>query len=119
MARERRKTTGDERYYAVMEKSSLKFSQRVEAILGRPFKILFQEPMLLVVTIYLSVRNVSRMVFMLSLTHFSSSSTVVFICCSKRIPLYTQKDTILSPAHLVLYIFHCQSAVSSRLSWYA
>jgi len=54
MARERRKTTGDERYYAVMEKSSLKFSQRVEAILGRPFKILFQEPMLLVVTIYLS-----------------------------------------------------------------
>ncbi|KAF8560251.1 MFS general substrate transporter [Imleria badia] len=54
MAQERRKTTGDERYYAAMETNSLKFADRVEAILARPFKILFREPMLLVLTIYLS-----------------------------------------------------------------
>ncbi|KAF8140369.1 major facilitator superfamily domain-containing protein [Boletus edulis] len=54
MAQERRRTTGDERYYAAMEKDSKKFADRVEAILARPFKILFQEPMLFVLTIYLS-----------------------------------------------------------------
>ena len=118
MARERRKITGDERYYAAMEKNSLKFADRVEAILARPFKILFQEPMLFVLTTYLSVRNISRSAFISSSTRFSSLSTAVFTCCSKRIQLYTHKDTILSPAHLALYIFHCQSVGSLRLSWY-
>jgi hypothetical protein len=68
MARERRRITGDERYYAAMETNSLKFADRMEAILARPFKILFQEPMLLVLTLYLSVRNISCTVFISSLT---------------------------------------------------
>ncbi|KAH0838209.1 major facilitator superfamily domain-containing protein [Lanmaoa asiatica] len=63
MARERRKNTGDERYYAAMETNSMKFVDRVEAILARPFKILFQEPMLFVLTLYLSF--VSGCVYML------------------------------------------------------
>ncbi|KAG8219714.1 major facilitator superfamily domain-containing protein [Butyriboletus roseoflavus] len=54
MARERRKNTGDERYYAAMETNSMKFADRIEAILARPFKILFQEPILFVLTIYMS-----------------------------------------------------------------
>lgn len=70
MARERRRITGDERYYAAMERNSLKFADRIEAILARPFKILFQEPMLFVLTIYLSVRNISCTVFISSLTPF-------------------------------------------------
>lgn len=85
MARERRRNTGDERYYAAMEKNPLKFADRLEVTLARPFKILFQEPMLFVLTIYMSVRNMSCTVFISSLTPVSSSFTAVFTCCSKRI----------------------------------
>ena len=58
MAEEKRKVTGDERYYATMEMISMPFSRRVEAIIGRPFKILFQEPILIAVTAYMSVRSI-------------------------------------------------------------
>ncbi|KAI9461803.1 MFS general substrate transporter [Boletus coccyginus] len=54
MAQERHRNTGDDRYYAAMEKNSLKFADRLEVTLARPFKILFQEPMLFVLTIYMS-----------------------------------------------------------------
>lgn len=70
MARERRRNTGDERYYAALETNSLKFADRIEAILARPFKILFQEPMLFVLTLYMSVRNISSTVLISSLTPF-------------------------------------------------
>ena len=58
MAKEKRKATGDERYYATMETISIPLSRRVEAIIGRPFKILFQEPILIAVTAYMSVRSI-------------------------------------------------------------
>ena len=38
-----------------MEKQDVRFIQRVENILGRPFKMMFQEPMLLAINIYMSV----------------------------------------------------------------
>ena len=46
--------TGDERYYAPLE-AKISFSKQVENILAKPFKILFREPMLLAITIYMSV----------------------------------------------------------------
>ena len=49
-----RKVTGDERYYAPLE-AKVSFSKQVENILAKPFKILFREPMLLAITIYMSV----------------------------------------------------------------
>ncbi|KAG6336124.1 hypothetical protein ID866_2962 [Astraeus odoratus] len=49
-----RKQTGDERYYAAMEIRKLGFAQRLEQILARPFKVLFYEPMLIAVTVYMS-----------------------------------------------------------------
>lgn len=85
MAREIRKNTGDKRYYAAMETNSMTFVDRLEAILARPFKILFQEPILFVLTIYMSVRDITSSVFISSLTPLSSLSMAVFICCSKRI----------------------------------
>jgi MFS family permease len=50
-----RKETGDDRYWAPLEKNKLTFRQRLEQTLLRPFKIFFREPMLVAVTLYMSV----------------------------------------------------------------
>jgi hypothetical protein len=54
-AKEIRKRTGDERYHAAIESQKMTLSQRLETILARPFKILFREPMLIALTLYMSV----------------------------------------------------------------
>ncbi|KAG7450646.1 MFS general substrate transporter [Guyanagaster necrorhizus] len=53
-ARRLRKETGDDRYYAPMERDTKTMAQQVEHVLARPFKILVQEPMLIASTIYMS-----------------------------------------------------------------
>ncbi|KAI0067788.1 MFS general substrate transporter [Artomyces pyxidatus] len=53
-AEKMRKETGDSRYYAPMETNKLPFGQRLEKILAMPFKILFYEPMLIAITLYMS-----------------------------------------------------------------
>ncbi|KAJ3829780.1 major facilitator superfamily domain-containing protein [Lentinula raphanica] len=52
-AQQRRKE-GDTRCYAPMELTKKTVSQQVEHVLARPFRMLFQEPMLLAATIYMS-----------------------------------------------------------------
>jgi hypothetical protein len=54
-AKEIRKRTGDEKYHAAIESQKMTLSQRLETILARPFKILFREPMLIAITLYMSV----------------------------------------------------------------
>ncbi|KDQ11581.1 hypothetical protein BOTBODRAFT_35248 [Botryobasidium botryosum FD-172 SS1] len=49
-----RKETGDDRYWAPIERVSIHWKVRVSNILARPFKVLFQEPMLIAVTLYMS-----------------------------------------------------------------
>lgn len=51
-----RKETGDDRYWAPLERNTMTWAQRTKHVLGRPFIILFREPMLLVITLYMSVR---------------------------------------------------------------
>lgn len=53
-AKEMRKRTGDERYHAAIESQNMTLSQRLESILARPFKVLFHEPMLIAITLYMS-----------------------------------------------------------------
>ncbi|EMD36323.1 hypothetical protein CERSUDRAFT_115253 [Gelatoporia subvermispora B] len=54
-ARQKRVQTGDHRYYAPMETYHLvAFSDRLKQTLLRPFKMLFQEPMLAATTVYTS-----------------------------------------------------------------
>ncbi|KAJ7786188.1 major facilitator superfamily domain-containing protein [Mycena metata] len=53
-AHEKRKETGDPRFYAPMETKKVSILERVENVLARPFKILFREPMLLAITLYMS-----------------------------------------------------------------
>lgn len=53
-AKEIRKRTGDERYHAAIESQNMTLSQRMETILARPFKVLFREPMLIAITLYMS-----------------------------------------------------------------
>ncbi|EJD04797.1 MFS general substrate transporter [Fomitiporia mediterranea MF3/22] len=54
-AKELRKQTGDEKYYAPMEKMPKRgVLKYLEETIARPFKILFQEPMLIAITVYMS-----------------------------------------------------------------
>ncbi|KAG1749872.1 major facilitator superfamily domain-containing protein [Suillus paluster] len=53
-AKEVRKHTGDEKYYAAMDLQNFTLAQRVESILARPFKVLVTEPMLIAITLYMS-----------------------------------------------------------------
>ncbi|KAF9464294.1 MFS general substrate transporter [Collybia nuda] len=53
-ARKLRKSTGDSRYYAALEKNRPRPHQLFDKVLARPFKVLFHEPMLIAITAYLS-----------------------------------------------------------------
>nr|GAT44087.1 polyamine transporter 1 [Mycena chlorophos] len=54
VAKKKREETGDTRYYAPIDRIHLTFLERAENVLGRPFKMLALEPMLLIITIYMS-----------------------------------------------------------------
>ena len=58
-ARKLRKETGDDRYFAPLERQQVTPMERVENILGKPFKMLIYEPMLLAITVYMSVSRTS------------------------------------------------------------
>ncbi|KAA1468798.1 MFS general substrate transporter [Dentipellis sp. KUC8613] len=53
-ARKLRNDTGDKRYRAKSEIDEVSFAQLVQNVVAKPFKILFAEPMLIVVTLYTS-----------------------------------------------------------------
>ncbi|KAI5121794.1 hypothetical protein M0805_009786 [Coniferiporia weirii] len=54
-AKAMRVKTGDDKYYAPLEAEVKKsFMRRLEEIVARPFRILFQEPMLIAITVYMS-----------------------------------------------------------------
>jgi steroid 5-alpha reductase family enzyme len=53
-----RKETGDSRYYAATEKQTMSASARISGTFLRPFKIMFREPMLIAITIYMSVSTI-------------------------------------------------------------
>lgn len=53
-AKKLRKETGDNRWWAPLERRKYTFAQRVEQTLLRPWKIFFREPMLIAVTMYMS-----------------------------------------------------------------
>lgn len=51
-----RRETGDSRWHSPLDTMQNKpFRKRIEDTLARPFKILFQEPMLIATTLYMSV----------------------------------------------------------------
>ncbi len=54
-ARKLRQTTGDNRYYAALERNVPRPRQIINKVLARPFLVLFNEPMLMAMTAYLSV----------------------------------------------------------------
>ncbi|KZT04040.1 MFS general substrate transporter [Laetiporus sulphureus 93-53] len=49
-----RKETGDDRYWAPLERQKKSFGEHMKHILARPFLILFREPMLMAITMYMS-----------------------------------------------------------------
>ena len=54
-AKKIRKETGDSRYWAPLERDKMTFGQRAKHTLGRPFIVLVNEPMLIAITVYMSV----------------------------------------------------------------
>lgn len=53
-AKRMRKETGEQRWYAPLERTDHSFKNRLNSILLKPFIMLVQEPMLLAVTLYMS-----------------------------------------------------------------
>jgi len=95
LAQRKRKETGDERYYAPMENDKFTFLKRAEDILAKPFKILFQEPMMIAIAIYMSVcDHHTDLIVAILLTLRRSSCTDVFISSSKHIPSCSPKGII-------------------------
>lgn len=48
--------TGDDKYYAPIERVEKKsLAKQIESTVARPFKVLFQEPMLIAIAVYMSV----------------------------------------------------------------
>ncbi|KAG8857218.1 hypothetical protein FRB96_005893 [Tulasnella sp. 330] len=50
----KRKETGDDRWFSELEVQDIDLRARLESVLGRPFKVLFLEPMLMAITLYMS-----------------------------------------------------------------
>ncbi|KAF9015497.1 major facilitator superfamily domain-containing protein [Cyathus striatus] len=53
-AKRKRQETGDSKYYAPLEREDVSVVKRIEHVVARPFAILFQEPMLISLTLYMS-----------------------------------------------------------------
>ena len=51
----KRRETGDERYFAAIERRKVTMSQRVKDIIAKPFVVLLNEPMLVAITVYMAV----------------------------------------------------------------
>ena len=80
-----RKDTGDDRYWAPMDKNKMPFLQTAKKIGGMSFLLLVREPVLLALTVYMSVsifaRDIKSYVLMLS----PSSYMVLFTSSSRHI----------------------------------
>ncbi|KAI0822202.1 MFS general substrate transporter [Trametes gibbosa] len=53
-AQKLRAETGDQRYWAPLERNTMTIGQRLKHVLGRPFVVLVREPMLIAITLYMS-----------------------------------------------------------------
>ncbi|KAG9024629.1 hypothetical protein FRB95_011265 [Tulasnella sp. JGI-2019a] len=53
-AQRKRKETGNDKYFSELEVQDVDIRTRLENVLGRPFKVLFLEPMLIAITLYMS-----------------------------------------------------------------
>ncbi|KAH8108013.1 MFS general substrate transporter [Cristinia sonorae] len=49
-----RKETGEQRWWAPLERRDVPLKQRIEQVVARPFQVLIQEPMVIAITIYMS-----------------------------------------------------------------
>lgn len=56
-AQRKRKETGNDKYFSELEVEDVDIRTRLENVLGRPFKVLFLEPMLIAITMYISVSD--------------------------------------------------------------
>ena len=76
-AQEKRKAHNDDRWWAPMERNKPTLSQRVQRVAARPFVILFSEPMLMAITLYMSVSFTSSLISPKS--SLIDSNTVQFV----------------------------------------
>src|SRR5260370_32084323 len=89
----KRRATGDKRYQASLERQNVHWKARFQRVLGRPFKVLFLEPVLIVLTIYMSV-SVALLwrVFFFPLLTNPSTSMESSTCCSSPTRLYSSRN---------------------------
>lgn len=97
-AQAKRLETGDNRYWAKLERQDVTFKQRAKKVLSQPFIVLFTEPMLLALTLYMSVSTVENH----SRSPFPDVSPLVCL----RMPIY--------PLHSISNCFHTRPRLQSR-----
>ena len=86
-AKRLRKDTGDSRYYAPLEKEEkISFGARVYNIVWKPFKILFEEPMLIAITVYMSVSTISLHFFIPAYSNILSVHLRLYLPPVRSIP---------------------------------
>lgn len=95
-AQAKRLETGDNRYWAKLERQDVNFKQRAKKVLSQPFIVLFTEPMLMALTLYMSVSTMSD--------HFTICLTRSLVCL--RMPLYS--------FHSIPYSVYPRSWLQSR-----
>ena len=59
-AQAKRLETGDNRYWAKLERQDVNVKQRAKKVLSQPFIVLFTEPMLIALTLYMSVSTIVK-----------------------------------------------------------
>ena len=80
-----RRETGELRWQAPLEKiQQTGLYARLEKTLGKPFKILFQEPMLIAVTAYMSVSHDPPLSILTNVLIRLSLCTELFTCFLKH-----------------------------------
>lgn len=87
-----RKETGDLRYYAPIEKLNWTFVKRLEHVLAKPFLILIREPMLIAITVYMSVSFTKK--YIGKIVHSTLSLCMdAFISYLRRTQSFSKKIT--------------------------
>lgn len=122
-AQRKRKDTGDLRWYAAIERRQVSSSALAKLILVRPWQVLFSEPMLQAITVYMSfiygclvstTVSTSRILIILTawVDVFSTS-------CSSRIPLYSLTQNPLGMGSISVSVGSCSFHSSSAVAYLA
>ncbi len=114
-AQRKRKETGDDRYWAPLERKKMTLSERLKQVVAKPFIVLFTEPMLMAMTLYMGVRlpPTCKQNFTHALTQFIYG--IVYLLFEAFPIVFTEGHHFNSGISGLMYIPYCCGGVSAVL----